>query len=334
MSAPTEPRLRPVSIVGTGSFLPKRVLTNADLERMVDTSDDWIVSRTGVRERRIAGENEHTSDLALGASRRALEMAGVTPEQIDMILVATITADMVFPATACWLQRKLGATRAGAFDLGAACSGFLYALEIARQFVGSGVSEHVLIVGAEKLSTIVDWKDRNTCVLFGDGAGAAVVAHRPDRPGTILSHLGADGRLSDILHLPGSGCVPAPSAEVLGQQPNTIRMQGREVFKQAVTAMDEAARKVLEKAGVGIDQVACVIPHQANMRIIDAIASRLKIPRERFFINLERYGNTSAAAVAIALDEANRQGRLRPGDYVLLIAFGGGLTWASTLIRW
>jgi 3-oxoacyl-[acyl-carrier-protein] synthase-3 len=337
---PTQPRTRQlqpkrtVSIIGTGSYVPERVLTNAELEKMVETSDEWITTRTGIKERRIAAEGEHTSDLAAKAAQAALENAGISAEEVDLILVATVTPDMFFPSTACFVQSKIGAKRAACFDVSAACSGFLYALEIAQQFISNQTYETVLVIGADKLSCIVDWKDRNTCVLFGDGAGAAVLRHRGGGHGVIATSMGSNGDLADILYIPGGGCRYPITAENAGQSLNTIKMNGKETYKQAVTAMLTAANTALEQAGLKADDLACIIPHQANLRIIEAIADRMKVPLDRFMVNLDRFGNTSAAAVAIALDEAHRTGRMQVGDYVLLVVFGGGLTWASSVIQW
>src|SRR5213595_61622 len=326
--------LRTVSIVGTGSYVPENVLTNDDLMRMVDTSDEWITTRTGIKERRIAAKDEHTSDMATKAALAAIEQAGITPAEIDLILLATATPDMLFPATACLVQTRIGATRAACLDVSAACAGFLVAVEIAQQFITSHTYETVLVIGAEKLSSITNWTDRNTCVLFGDGAGAAILRHRGGAHGVIATHVGSDGQYTDILFMPGGGSRCPITRENVDLHLTTIHMTGKEVYKQAVTAMLNAAKKVLDQAGLSIDDIACVIPHQANLRIIEAIADRLGISRDKMFVNLDRYGNTSAAAVAIALDEANRSGRIKHGDYVLLIVFGGGLTWASTIIEW
>ncbi|MHA3775469.1 beta-ketoacyl-ACP synthase III [Verrucomicrobiota bacterium sgz303538] len=340
MSSRPQPRTRPnhpkrtVSIIGTGSYVPEKVLTNAELEKMVETSDEWIRTRTGIQERRIAACDEHTSDLAAKAAQAALENAGISAEEIDLILVATVTPDMFFPSTACFVQQKIGAKKAACFDVSAACSGFLYALEIAQQFITSHTYNTVLVIGAEKLSSIVDWKDRNTCVLFGDGAGAAILRHRGGSHGVITTHMGSDGSFSDILYIPGGGCRYPITSENVDQRLNAIKMNGKETYKQAVTAMMNAANTALEQAGLTSDDLACIIPHQANMRIIEAIADRMKVPIERFMVNLDRFGNTSAAAVAIALDEANRTGRMKEGDYILLVVFGGGLTWASSVIQW
>jgi 3-oxoacyl-[acyl-carrier-protein] synthase-3 len=330
---PGKPR-RTVSIIGTGSYAPEKILTNADLSRMVDTSDEWITTRTGIKERRIAAPDEHTSDMATKAALAAIEQAGIAGEEIDLILVATTTPDMLFPATACLVQTRIGATKAACLDISAACAGFLVAFEIAQQFITSHTYETVLVIGAEKLSSITNWNDRNTCVLFGDGAGAAILRHRGGSHGVIATYMGSDGQFADILFMPGGGCRTAITRDNADQNLRTIHMSGKDVYKQAVTAMMAASQKVLDQAGLTINDIACVIPHQANLRIIEAIAGRLKIPVDRFYVNLDRYGNTSAAAVAIALDEANRTGRIKAGDYVLMIVFGGGLTWASSIIEW
>jgi 3-oxoacyl-[acyl-carrier-protein] synthase-3 len=332
---PRSPKTRrTVSIVGTGSYTPEKRLTNADLMRMVDTSDEWITTRTGIKERRIAGKDESTSDMATKAALNALEQAKVKPEDVDLILVATATPDMLFPATACFVQKKIGAKKAACLDVSAACAGFLFGIEIAQQFITSYTHDVVLVIGAEKLTSITNWTDRNTCVLFGDGAGAAVLCHRGSEHGVISTHIGSDGQFTDILFMPGGGSLCPITRENVDLNLNTIHMLGKEVYKQAVTAMVAASQKVLADAGLTADDIACVIPHQANLRIIEGIADRLKIPLDRFFVNLDKYGNTSAAAVAIALDEANRSGRIKHGDYVLMVVFGGGLTWASTIVEW
>jgi 3-oxoacyl-[acyl-carrier-protein] synthase III len=329
----TNPR-RTVSIIGTGSYVPKKVLTNEDLSRIVDTSDEWITTRTGIKERRIAAKDEQTSDMAAKAALKAIEQAKISPTEIDLILVATATPDMLFPATACFVQKKIGATKAACLDISAACAGFLFGLEIAQQFITSHTYDTVLVIGAEKLTSITDWTDRNTCVLFGDGAGAAVLRHRGSTHGVISTHIGSDAKYTDILFMPGGGSRCPITRENVDLNLHTIHMIGKEVYKQAVTAMLKAAKKALDQAGLAIEDIACIIPHQANVRIIEAIADRLGISREKMFVNLDRYGNTSAAAVAIALDEANRSGRIKSGDYILMVVFGGGLTWASTVIEW
>ncbi len=328
-----------MTIAGTGSYVPERVLTNADLEKIVDTTDEWIVQRTGIHERRIAAEGQTTSDMATQAALRAMEKAGVTAEEIDLIIVATVTPDTFFPATACYVQKNLGAVNAVAFDISAACSGFLYAMQICRHFINTGNRKTALIVGAEKLSSITNWTDRNTCVLFGDGAGAAILRRRSDdedvkEPRVVCTIMGTDGTLTDILSVPGGGsAIPITPANA-DQHLNTIQMQGREVFKHAVTKVTAACARAIELAGLKPNQIAMIVPHQANIRIIDAAAERLGIPKERAFMNIEKYGNTSAAAIAIALDEANRSGSIKQGDYVLLVAFGAGFTWAASVVQW
>jgi 3-oxoacyl-[acyl-carrier-protein] synthase-3 len=331
---PRSPTTRTVSIVGTGSYVPERVLTNAELEKLVDTSDDWITSRTGIKERRIASENEPTSVLATKAAEAALEQAGIKAQDVDLILVATVTPDTFFPSTACWVQRNLGATKAACFDISAACSGFLYGIEIAQQFIANHTYETVLVIGADKLSSVLNWEDRTTCVLFGDGAGAAVLQYRAGSHGVITTYMASDGTYGDTLIVPGGGCATPITPDNVHQKLNTIQMQGRETFKKAVNSMIDAAHRALEQSGLTLDDIACIIPHQANMRIIEAVADRLDVPIERFHINLERYGNTSAAAVAIALDEANRLGRFQVGDHILMVVFGGGFTWASSVVQW
>jgi 3-oxoacyl-[acyl-carrier-protein] synthase-3 len=329
----TQPN-RTVSIIGTGSYVPERVLTNAELEKTVDTTDEWITTRTGIRERRIAAPGEHTSHMATKAAQRAMEQAGVKPDEIDLIIVGTVTPDTFFPSTACLVQRALGAKNAACFDLSAACSGFLYAVEVAQQFIANHTYNTVLVIGADKLSSIVNWEDRNTCVLFGDGAGAAILRYRAGSHGVITTYMASDGNYADILHMPGGGCANPITPENIDQKLNTLQMNGRETFKQAVLSMGEAASEALKAAGLTPDDLTCIIPHQANMRIIEALADRMKIPLDKFHVNLDRYGNTSAAAVAIALDEANREGRFQVGDYILLVVFGGGLTYASSVIQW
>jgi 3-oxoacyl-[acyl-carrier-protein] synthase-3 len=325
---------RSCSIAAVGSYLPARVLTNADLEKMVETSNEWIITRTGIRERRMAAPEQHTSDLAAKAALLAMERAKVTPEEIDLILLATITPDMPFPSTACLVQKKIAAFRAAAFDIQAACSGFLYALEIGRHFIMARTVETVLVVGAEKLSTIVNWKDRNTCVLFGDGAGAAILRHRPGARGLLTTCLGSDGNKSELICMPAGGSRCPPSSRTLAEGMHYLRMDGKETFKSAVNAMHMAARDALRRCDLDISQIKCVIPHQANRRIIDAVSERLGAASGQVFTNLEKYGNTSAASVAIALDEAVQLGRIERGDLILLIVFGAGLTWAAAVIEW
>jgi len=325
------------SIIGTGSYVPVRVMTNDDMSKIVDTSAEWITTRTGIKERRIAAADEATSDLASNAARKAMEAAGVTAEEIDLIIVATVTPDMFFPSTACFVQKKLGASNAVCFDISAACSGFLYALTVARQFLNSGARKTALIIGAEKLSSLINWTDRNTCVLFGDGAGAVVMrcSDAENAPGRVLSAvMGSDGNLADLLKVPGGASSCPITPENVESRPNTIHMEGRETFKHAVTRMCHAADQALTMAGKTAKDIDMVIPHQANARIISAIADRLGVPEEKTFMNLQKYGNTSAATIPVALDEAHRSGRIKRGDVLLMVAFGGGFTWASTVMVW
>ncbi len=325
---------RTCSILSVGSYVPERILSNADFEQLVDTSDEWITTRTGIKERRIAAKNECTSDLATKAALRAMERAKVTPEQIDLIVLATITPDMPFPSTACLVQEKIGAHRAAAFDIQAACSGFIFGLEIGQQFIMSRTYDTVLVIGAEKLSSIINWSDRNTCVLFGDGAGAAILRNRAKAHGLLTACMGSDGSRAGLLCMPGGGSSCPPTHESLAAGMHFLRMDGKETFKNAVTAMYTAAVEVLRRCELDITQIKCVIPHQANRRIIDAVAERLGATQEQVFVNLHKYGNTSAASVAIALDDAVENGRIHRGDLVLLIVFGAGLTWGAAVIEW
>jgi 3-oxoacyl-[acyl-carrier-protein] synthase-3 len=325
---------RTCSIAGVGAYVPSRVLTNAELEKLVDTSDEWITTRTGIKERRIAAADEFTSDLAAHAAERALKNAGVTADQVELIIVATITPDMPFPNTGCLVQRKIGAHRAAAFDLEAACSGFIYALEIGQQFIMSRTYDTVLVIGAEKLSSIVDWQDRNTCVLFGDGAGAAVLQNRQGSHGLLTAVMGADGRKADLLFMAGGGSRHPATPESVASRLHYLRMEGKETFKNAVQAMQTAATEALRRCEIDISRIKCIIPHQANRRIVDAVGERLGAKPEQLFVNLDKYGNTSAASVAIALDEAVSTGRVQHGDLILLIVFGAGLTWGAAVIEW
>jgi 3-oxoacyl-[acyl-carrier-protein] synthase-3 len=323
----------PIAIIGTGSAVPPTILTNADLARTVATSDEWIVTRTGIRERRIAGPDETTSSLAATAAARALADAGLSAADIDLVIVATVTPDHPMPATACLVQHELGIpTQAACFDLAAACAGFLYALDTAWAMLQSGRYRHALVIGAETLSTLVDWRDRATCVLFGDGAGAVVLGPTRGNGAILGAKLYTEGAFKELLWVPGGGSACASLAA--GGPPKHLLMKGRELFKLAVREMDDAARDILEQHGVAADQIDCVVPHQANLRIIEAIAQYLKLPMDRFFINLDRYGNTSAASIPLALDEARRQGRIKDGSTTLLVAFGAGLTYGSALLRW
>lgn len=326
------------AILGTGSYAPGRIVTNSDLSKVVDTSDEWIFTRTGIRERRLAGPGETTSTMATEAARRAMADAKVTADQIDLIIVATLTPDMPMPATACLVQHRLGVSpRAACFDLNAACSGFLYALDTAWAMLGSGRHKHALVIGAETLSSVLDWKDRTTCVLFGDGAGAIVLGPASGTAGIIGTRLYAEGAHSELLCIAGGGSRNPITAETI-QNPSSpkraITMRGREIFKFAVRQMEDAARELLDAHGIPASQIDCVVPHQANLRIIDVIAQYLELPTDRFFVNLDRYGNTSAASIPLALDEARRSGRIRAGQTTLMVAFGAGLTYGSALVRW
>ncbi len=332
----SHPHLDTVRIAGTGSYVPDKILTNDDLAQMVETSDEWITTRTGIKERRIASDSEPTSLLATRAARKALEQAEVSAEDLDLIIVATISPDTFFPATACYVQKNLGAKNAVCFDLSAACSGFLYAMSVARQFISTHSAENALIIGAEKLSSMVNWEDRNTCVLFGDGAGAAVITRNDPSQGhgVLSTYLGSDGNQTEILVVPGGGSACPITPDNAEQRLNTISMMGREVYRYAVTAMRDACDRVLLDAKLKPDDISMVIPHQANLRIIEAIRERLAVPSEKMFINLHKYGNTSAAALPIALDEANRTGAIQRGDKIILVAFGAGLTWAAAALMW
>ncbi|HSN05338.1 MAG TPA: beta-ketoacyl-ACP synthase III [Nitrospira sp.] len=320
-------------ITGTGSYAPARIMTNADLEGLVATSDEWIRERTGIRERHIAATGEACSDLAVQAGKRALAAAGVAPADLDMILVATCTGDYPLPATACLVQYQLGATKAAACDLAAACCGFVYALSVADAYVRTGM-KHVLVIGSEVMSAITDWTDRNTCVLFGDGAGAAVISASDGERGILSTHLRSDGALCDLIAVPAGGSRQPPSEQVVGERLQYIKMKGNETFKVAVRSLEEIARETLAANQLTIDALDLYVPHQANMRILNAVSDRLGLPKEKIMLNLDRYGNTSAASIPIALDEAVRAGRVRDGSLVMLGAFGAGLTWASALIRW
>ncbi|MBF0565147.1 MAG: ketoacyl-ACP synthase III [Nitrospirae bacterium] len=321
-------------IISTGSYVPDRVLTNQDLERMVETSDKWIMERTGIKERRRAGDNESASDLAYKAALQALERAGVGADTLDLIVVATITGDMPFPSTACFLQHKLGAKTAAAFDVNAACSGFLYTLSVANAYIRGGIYRRVLIVGTEVLSKFTDWQDRNTCVLFGDGAGAAIVEASTDDSGVLSVDIYSDGSLAELLYLPGGGSKNPCSTDTLNNRMHYIKMKGNETFKIAVRTLEQLVLDALQKNNLKSSDISLLIPHQANMRIILATATRLGLDMDKVMINLDKYGNTSAASIPIAFDEAVTSGRVKKNDYLLLEAFGGGLTWASALIRW
>ena len=322
-------------IVGTGSYAPEKVVTNKELEALVQTSDEWIVERTGIRERHIAAETESTSDLALKACQKALKMAGVRPEDVDLIVVGTITPDYPFPSSAAILQAALHNKKAFAFDVSAACAGSLYALSVADRYVASGVARVALVVGAEVLTSITDWTDRNTCILFGDGAGAMVLVPTQDpNRGLLSTHLHTDGSLWPILYTPGGGTRMRMSHKVIDERLNTVKMNGREVYKVAVRALEEVSREALGANGLQPKDVTWVIAHQANKRILDSTLERLGIPAEKCWMNLEKYGNTSSASVPMTLDEANRAGWFKPGDLILMMAIGGGMAWGSALVRW
>jgi len=308
-------------------------MTNADLEKLVATSDEWIRERTGIRERRIAAEGQACSDLGLIAAERALKAAGISADELDMILLATCTGDMPLPSTACLLQHWLGATRAAACDVSAACCGFVYALGVADAYIRTGM-RHILVVGSEVMSTITDWTDRNTCILFGDGAGAAVVSASEGDRGVLSTHLHSDGSLSDLIVVPGGGTRIPPSEAMVSERSQYIKMKGNETFKVAVRTLEEVARETLAAHHLSVDELDVYIPHQANLRIIKAVADRLNLPLEKVVLNMDCYGNTSVASIPIALDEAVRDGRVKEGQLVMFGAFGAGLTWASALVRW
>ena len=327
--------LRHANIIGTGSYLPEKRITNQELEKMVDTTDEWIQQRTGIVERRMVAPDQATSDLAYEASVKAIANAGLQPTDIDQIIVATVTPDTIFPATACRLQHRLGCRQIPAFDLGAACSGFIYGLAVARTAIAAGTATNVLVVGAETLTRFTDYTDRGTCILFGDGAGAAVISKVDDSvSGIIDTHFAADGAGADLMILPGVGSRNPPSPEMLANKLQYIQMQGRSVYKNAISKIVMLVTESLERCHLTRDDIDLIIPHQMNARIIESAAKHLELPMEKIFVNLDRYGNTSAATVPIAIDEANRTGRLKKGDLVSLVAFGGGMTWASALLRW
>ncbi|MFM9332283.1 beta-ketoacyl-ACP synthase III [Paenibacillus mesotrionivorans] len=326
--------MKSVGILSTGKYVPERILTNADLEKMVETNDEWIVTRTGMKERHIAREDQASSDLAYEAALIALKKANLAPEDLDLILVATITPDSAFPSTACILQNRLGAKKAAAFDLSAACSGFIYGLASASNFIATGMYKNALVIGAECLSKITDYTDRNTCILFGDGAGAVVLGEVPEGRGFLSFELGADGSGGELLKLAGGGSRMPSSQSTVDNKQHYIYMAGSEVFKFAVRIMGNAAEEVLRKAGLEKSDIDLLVPHQANIRIIQSAVHRLNLPEEKCMINLHKYGNVSAASIPLALAEADEEGRIKPGDCVVLVGFGGGLTWGATAIRW
>ena len=321
-------------ISGTGMSLPERVMTNFDLEKMVDTSDEWITTRTGIKERRVAGEGETLSTFATEAGRQAIEAAGLRPEEIDLIILATVTPDMPIPATACAIQEKLGCRNAAAFDMAAGCSGFIYAQSVAKQFLLSGRCRHVLVVGAELLTKYLDWQDRSTCVIFADGAGAVVMSAGEPPRGLLASAMHSDGSMVDFISMPGGGTLHPPGQDMIDRRLHYIQMRGNETFKMAVRSLEDVCREVLDAAELSTEDVQCFVPHQANLRIIKAVGQRLKIEDDRCFVNVERYGNTSSASIPIALHEAVERKKIQEGDIVLMAAFGAGLTWAGSVLRW
>ena len=330
----TENRLQNVSIIGTGSYLPEKILSNKDLEKIIDTSDEWIRSRTGIEQRHIARDDEATSDMAAVAAERAIESAGISAEDIDIIIVGTLSPDMQFPNTACFVQGKIGAKNAVCFDIEAACSGFLFSLETAKQFLSTGTYSTALVIGAEKLSSVTDWEDRGTCILFGDGAGAVIATNKTDKNSIIGTHLGSDGKLTHLLNIPGGGSINPASVQTIEDRMHFMKMTGNEVFKHAVRCMCKAIKQVTAKCDMTIDDIDWVIPHQANMRIIQAIASRFDNSIDKFIINLDKVGNMSAASVPVAMDEAIKSGKIKKGDKILSVVFGGGFTWGAMIIEW
>ncbi len=321
-------------ILGTGSALPEKVLTNFDLEKMVETSDRWITERTGIKERHMAGPHDTTSTLSVKAAKKALEMAGIPPEELDLIICSTISPDMPLPSTAALIQRDLGARSCCAFDLAAACSGFLFGITVAEQFIQTGKSTHVLVVGAELLSRYVDYKDRETCVIFGDGMGAAVIGPVSPPSGILASDLHTEGQYAEHLYIPAGGTASPATHETVARGGHYIKMRGNELFKVAVRSMEEVSRRVLARAQICANQIDLFVPHQANQRITDAVRERLGVPPEKVYSNIARIGNTSSASIPICLDECVREGRLKKGDLILMTAFGAGVTWGAVLMRW
>lgn len=322
-----------VMILGTGHCVPEKILTNADLEKMVDTSDEWIVARTGIKQRHIAAPGSPLSELAAAAARNAMQDAGVTPDQIDLIVLGTVTGDIKFPATACMVQELIGAKNAVAFDISAACSGFLYGVQIAEGLMATSGYQRSLVIGGEVLTSMINWQDRDTCVLFGDGAGAVVLGPSAGERGLLKSCMGSNGAYSELLYNPGGGSLHPPTAENVAAQLNSIRMEGKEVFRHAVISMTAAMKQVLEPAGFTAADLDLLIPHQANLRIVEALAKRFKMSMEKVYVNVDRYGNTSSASIPIALDELRRSGELKDGALVGLVTFGAGFTWAAALLR-
>ncbi|MGF7057258.1 beta-ketoacyl-ACP synthase III [Brassicibacter mesophilus] len=323
-----------IGIIGSGSYIPEKVLSNYDLEKLVDTSDEWIRTRTGIKERRILDDDKATSFMATEAAKKAMSHANIRAEDIDLIMVSTVTPDMMFPSTACIVQSNLNCINAAAFDLEAACSGFLYGLSIAYSFIRAGVYKNILLIGAEVLSRITDWTDRNTCVLFGDGAGAVVISEVPANKGILGIELGADGSGGHFLMQPAGGSKSPANEETIKNKLHYINMEGNEVFKFAVRKMEDASLKVIEKSKISVDDVDFLIPHQANMRIIESARKKLKLSEDKVYINLDRYGNMSSASIPVALDEAIKEGKIKDDDTVLLVGFGGGLTWGASIIKW
>ncbi|MEK6732773.1 MAG: beta-ketoacyl-ACP synthase III [Candidatus Omnitrophota bacterium] len=320
-------------ILGLGCYLPPRKLTNKDLEKMVETSDEWIMTRTGIKERRVAAKECASSDLGVEAARLAIKDAGLKPEDIDLIITATVTGDMAFPSTSCVIQDKIGACNAAAFDINAACSGFVFGIVTAKQFVDSGLYRNVLVIGSEKMTSLVDWTDRSTCVLFGDGAGACVIGKANDRK--IISYfIGCDGSGWNLLKLPAGGSRMPATEETVKNKLHFLKMEGNEVFKLAVKVMADAANKAITKAGLLCNEIDLLIPHQANIRILMAVAKKMGLPEEKIFMNIEKYGNMSSASTAVALAEANKEGRVKKGDHIALVAFGAGLTYGAVVIKW
>ncbi len=323
-----------VHIKGVGKYLPDKILTNKDLENIVDTSDKWITTRTGIKQRRIADDNTASSDMGYKASKEAIADAGLKPEEIDLIIVASITADMFFPSTACLIQKELGIESVAAFDISAACTGFTYAVSIGEKFVKSGQYKNVLVVGTEKLSSITDWEDRNTCVLFGDGAGACILSESKDDNGILSSYLKADGNYGYLLKVPAGGSRMPATHETIDKRLHYLKMEGSELFKVAVRRMEESIKISLKKAGLTYSDIDVIVPHQANIRILKAVSRAINVPVEKFFINIQKYGNMSGASTAVALAEAVKQNFIKKGDIVVLVAFGGGLVWGANVIKW
>jgi len=326
--------MRRSRIVGTGSYVPEKVLTNQDLEKIVDTNDEWIVTRTGIKERRVTNNGQASSTLAINAAKNALEMAGVAPEELDAIIVGTVTPDMFFPSVGCLVQDALGAKRAVAFDISAGCSGFIYSLSVADSFLSSGKYQKVLVLGTENLSKVTDYQDRGTCVLLGDGSGAVVLIGEEGERGILSTHLHSDGSYKDLLFQPGGGSAVPPTYESIDNRLHYLKMDGNKLFKIAVKSLEDVVLETLAHNNIEESEIDLLIPHQANLRIIQAIAKRLNLPEEKVFVNIHKYGNTSSASIPIALDEANRSGRIKEGDLLLLNAFGAGLTWGAAAVRW